>query len=182
MVAVAVLISCGVMYQLLLSSEGGTAEKDVVVVGVRDILQAAAGVTTTPGPESAAVQDLQGLHVQVAFLQEEVQRHEKMLRYVMDRFVEKDAGTAAPALPDPGKGEVAHAFRQHKVSEASVSAPVTESGKKAERRKGGVHSAGPLMDVPAEDEDTENSAATIDGEVVEGEPLGATPAAPSSET
>lgn len=60
---------------------------------------------------------LDSIHSQIMQLRQDLDRHEKMLRYVMERYVEKEAGKKAP----PAQG--AKVLEAHRAGEVNFSAP-----------------------------------------------------------
>ncbi|CAE7241674.1 METAP1 [Symbiodinium natans] len=102
------------------SLEGAPREETLVVAAEEAPGPRGNGAATSP-PVSA------DLRAELAALRETVEKHEKMLRYVMDRYVEKDLRTA----PQPQQGGV-----QASVVNASQAGATAAAEVKSEARAG----------------------------------------------
>ncbi|CAK0823901.1 unnamed protein product, partial [Prorocentrum cordatum] len=108
------------------ASEGAQAVSEGVrAVSGMNLAQAPAEdvARTADGASDAsdAVRDhVQALEHEIAGLKDLVNRHDKMLRYVMDRYVEKAVGTQTASVAAEAQGVK---LEEHKSSEVNLDAP-----------------------------------------------------------
>lgn len=93
----------------------------------------------------AAAGDVQGLRAEVGLLRERLERHDKMLRYIMDRYVEKAVPDSTGVPGDGSAGADGRAFATHEASSPGAGSPeelahrgaAARPGDSPRKRKGG---------------------------------------------
>lgn len=104
-------------------------------------------------PASKAGGDLRAMQAEIASLREYLDRHDKMIKYIMTRFVEKDAGTAHAMDNHGGSSDGAQvgvAVAEAKPAEADATSAIDvdalagqKAGDRAGKRRGRVEDVSP---------------------------------------
>uniref|UniRef100_A0A7S4RGZ8 C6H2-type domain-containing protein n=1 Tax=Alexandrium monilatum TaxID=311494 RepID=A0A7S4RGZ8_9DINO len=140
--AVVAITAGGISYRESLRVELATPAGQLAEAA-EAVAAAAEGGAAAASDSGSGSGDVRQLRSELAALRERLERHDKMLRYIMDRYVEKPGvAPTGPGAESPG-GADARAFATHEASDAAPETPdalrasPARAGDSPRKRKGG---------------------------------------------